>query len=98
MRLKEFFGQESLTDDKYLALSMLASAKVGATGYLMASLESATPEIRHFYSNYCVQMGQAHEAFTALAIERGWYTAYGEPESQLRELVTDSMKFIQPQA
>lgn len=94
--MKNFFGDDSLTDDKYIALNMLGGGKASATAYLAAALESATPEIRHLYSNFSTQQAQAHEALTALAIERGWYSAYGELKTSLEEVVHDSMKVIQP--
>lgn len=96
--MKNFFGDDSLTDDKYIALNMLGSGKASATAYLSATLESATPEIRHLYSNFCTQVTQSHEALTALTIERGWYPAYGEPKSTLKDVVHDSMKITQPHA
>ena len=96
--INNFFGDDSLTDDKYIALSMLGSAKASATGYMAAILESATPEIRNLYSNFCTQCTQSHEASTGLAIERGWYHAYGDPKAQLQEIVADSTKVITPNA
>jgi len=94
--MKDFFGNDSLTDDKYVALNMMGSAKASASGYLMATLESATPEVRHLFSGFCTQITQSHEAMTDLAIERGWYQAYGDPKSQLQETASDSTKVITP--
>ena len=96
--MKNLFGDDSLTDDKYIALNMLGSAKASASAYLSAALESATPELRHLYSGFCTAITQAHETQTALAIERGWYSAYGEPKTTLKEAVHDSMKITQPHA
>jgi len=92
--IKDFFGNDSLTDDKYIALSMLGSGKASAAAYLAATLESATPEVRHLFSGFCTQITQSHEALTNLAIERGWYQAYGEPKRQLHEVASDSTKVI----
>ena len=77
---------------------MLGSGKAAATAYLMATLESATPEVRHLFSGFCTQITQSHEAMTNLAIERGWYQAYGDPKSQLHEVVADSTKVISKHA
>jgi len=96
--MKEFFGDNSLTDDKYIALNMLGAGKASAAAYLAATLESATPELRHLYSGFCTAITQSHEAMTALSIERGWYSAYGEPQNTLKEVVHDSMKIIEPHA
>ena len=96
--MKDFFGNDSLTDDKYVALSIMGNSKAAASGYLMATLESATPEVRHLFSGFCTQITQSHEALTNLAIERGWYQAYGDPKSQLTEVVTDSTKVISKHA
>ena len=94
----EIIGKDSLTDDKHFALSMLGSSKASAQAYLAATLESATPEIRHLYSNFCTQSTQAHEALTALCIKNGWYHAYGQPVDQLKESINDSLKVISPDA
>ncbi len=96
--MKNLFGDDSLTDDKYIALGMLGSDKAAASAYLAATLESATPELRHLYSGFCTAITQSHETLTALAIERGWYSAYGEPKTTLKEVVHDSMKVTQPHA
>lgn len=96
--MKNFFGDDSLTDDKYLALSMMGSAKFAAASYLAATLEAATPEIRHLYSGFCTQITQAHEGMTSLAVQKGWYSAYGEPKAQLQEVIKDSMKVISTNA
>jgi len=96
--IKDFFGEDSLTDDKYMANTMLTSAKATATAYLAATLESATPELRHLYSGFCTQVTQSHESLTGLAITKGWYNAYGDPTGQLKEAVNDSLKVISPNA
>ena len=91
-------GEDSLTDDKYFALNMLGGSKASAQAYLTATLESATPEIRHLYSGFCTQITQAHEAMTALCIEKGWYHAYGQPVDQLKQSINDSMNVISTNA
>jgi len=96
--MKNFFGDDSLTDDKYIALNLLGGGKASAAAYLSATLESATPELRHLYSGFCTSITQSHEALTALAIEKGWYSAYGEPKTTLKEVVHDSMKITQSHA
>jgi spore coat protein CotF len=87
-------GKDSLTDDKYIALTMLGGSKASAAAYLAATLESATPEIRQLYSGFCTQITQGQEALTNMAIENGWYHAYGQPVDQLTKAVSDSMKVI----
>lgn len=96
--IKEFFGNDSLTDDKYMALNMLAASKGNATAYLLATLEAATPEIRHLYFGFCTQLTQAQETLTGLTIQRGWFNAYGEPKAQLKEVLQDSFKVASTQA
>ena len=56
----------------------------------MATLESATPEVRHL-SGFCTQITQSHEAMTNLAIERVG-TKHTVTPSQLHEVVADSTK------
>lgn len=96
--MKNFFGDDSLTDDKYLALSMLSSAKFTAASYLAATLAASTPEIRHLFSGFSTQVTQAHEVLMGLATQKGWYNVYGEPKSQLQEVIKDSMKVISTNA
>lgn len=91
-------GQNSLTDDKHFALNMLAGSKASAAAYLAATLESATPEIRHLYSGFCTQITQGQEALSNLCIEKGWYHAYGQPVDQLKQSISDSMKVISTNA
>lgn len=86
------------TDDKYFALSMLSGSKTAALAYLAATLESATPEIRHLYSSFCTQITQGHEALTALCVQKNWYHAYGQPVDQLNQAITDSGNVISPNA
>ena len=62
--MNNFFGVNSLTDDKYIALNMPGAAKASAAAYLAATLESATPELRHLYSGFCTAITQSHEALT----------------------------------
>ena len=95
---EKLLGKDSLTDDKYLALSMLGASKASAQAYLTATLESATPEIRHLYFGFCTQITQAHEALTGLCVEKGWYHAYGQPVDQLKQAISDSVDVISPNA
>lgn len=91
-----WLGQETLTDDKYFALSFMGASKATAAAYFAATLESSTPEIRHMWWEFTHQLVEAHESLTILALEKGWYHAYGDHKLQLDQAIADSMKVFEP--
>lgn len=72
-------------DDQVIANDTLLGLKAAAMGYLGATLESATPEIRRMFSDYLTQCVMAHESMTALAVKKGWYKPYLPPDQQITE-------------
>lgn len=83
-----------LDKDSVIANDMLAGSKAGAAAYLTSSLECATPEIRRIFGQYSQQMAQGHEGLTELAVNKGWYKPYDEPEAQLQQVYEQSQEFI----
>lgn len=72
-------------NDQVIANNALMSLKGFSAAYLGATLESATPEVRRMYSDFLTQCVTAHEGMTALAVKKGWYQPYLEPEEQISE-------------
>jgi len=85
-------------NDQAIANTMLAGAKAGASAYLVAALESATPELRTLYGTSLNQMVAAHGGLTALAVNKGWYRPYDMPELQLAETFEQSQTVVKAPA
>lgn len=90
--LQNFMGNENdfKVNDQVIANDTLMGLKGAAMGYLGATLESATPEIRRMFSEYLTQVLLAHESMTALAVKKGWYKPYLAPDEQISETFRQS--------
>ncbi|KUO52895.1 MAG: hypothetical protein APF76_14820 [Desulfitibacter sp. BRH_c19] len=84
--------------DKVIVNDALMGLKGLSTGYLGATLESCTPEVRRLHSEYLTQSVLAHEGLTALAIKKGWYQPYNHPEEQISQAIQDSQWVLNTQA
>lgn len=83
-------GDNAGMGDKVIANDMLAGGKGLASSYFTAQLESATPEIRRLFGEFATQKAQEHGALTKLAVEKGWYNAYGSTTEQLQDVYQQS--------
>ena len=81
--------------DEVIANNGIATAKSAAMAYLVAALESPSPELRRLYSEYLNQSVAGHEALVKLAVEKGWYLPYDEPASQLQATYQQSEQVLQ---
>lgn len=81
-----------------IANDMIVGTKAGATAYLAASLESATPEVKSLFFNNVTQMTQSHQSMTELALKKGWYKPYQPPVEQLTETFAYSQNFTRQDA
>ena len=89
--IEQVFGMaDTKLTDQVIANDALLGLKGVCTAYLGGTLESATPEVRRMWSEYLTQSVQAHEAMTALAIKKGWYNPYINPDEQLTEAFEQS--------
>ena len=85
--VKGIFGENSATDDKFIALNMDGAFKAGATTYLAGTVEAATPEVRKLYFGFCGELVQSHEKLVNFLGEKAWFKVYGEPKVQLEEAI-----------
>lgn len=85
-----FGGDNTGMNDRVIANDMLAGGKSLATSYFTAQLESATPEIKRLFGEFATQKAQEHGALTNLAIQKGWYNAYGSTSQQLQDVYQQS--------
>lgn len=91
-------NDELKLSDKVIANEALMGLKGLSVGYLAATLESSTPEVRRLHSEYLTQSVLAHEGLTALAIKKGWYQPYNNPEEQISHAFKDSEWVLNTQA
>lgn len=76
-------GSDAKLSDKMLAIVSLQGAKGASAAYLTATLESATPEVRRMFGEFLTQSVMSHESLTTLAMRKGWYKPYQNPEEQV---------------
>ncbi len=96
--VRGIFGENSATDDRYIALSLDGALKAGATTYLAGTLEAATPEVRKMYFSFCGELIQSHERLIDHLNEKGWFKVYGEPKVQLEEAIEHTTAVVHPHA
>lgn len=72
--------------DEVIVTDALYGLKGACAGYLAATLESATPEVRRMFGEYLNQCIETHATFAALAVKRGWYKPYLNPEQQIEDV------------
>jgi spore coat protein CotF len=82
-------------DDRVIGLGALSAAKMKAMMYTQATLETATPEVRHIFTNHLQAALAAHERATKLAIQKGWYKAQEGAEALLKQAVADAAPVLQ---
>jgi spore coat protein CotF len=93
--LNMLLGKENAQQsDQVIANTGLAAAKSAASAYLLATLESATPELRRLYGEYLNQAIAGHATLLKLAVEKGWYKPYDAPESQLQMSFQQSQQLL----
>ena len=83
--LNDLFGETVGADlNSVLAFDSMAAAASSANAYLMATLQSTTPEVRRLFGEYLTQCLMAHESLTNLALKKGWINPYDGLDNQLR--------------
>lgn len=78
-------GSDAQLSDEMLANISLNGAKGASAAYLTATLESATPEVRRMFSEFLTQSVMSHESLTSMAIKKGWYQPYQNPDEQISQ-------------
>lgn len=81
--------------DDVIGLGLMTMAKSKAMAYTAALVETATPELRHIFSQHLSDALAEHERCTKLAVERGWYKAYDGPDALLQQAVKDAESVLQ---
>lgn len=74
--------------DKDIAADMMASSKATITALAHTLTEATNPQIRETLRNQLTASLNSHYRLSDIAIAKGWYDAYTEPEQQLRQNIT----------
>jgi similar to spore coat protein len=77
-------------DDRVIAEGLLTAAKLKATAYCAAVLETTNPDLRRLLTTHLTDALAEHERCTRLAIERGWYRAHASPEDLVSQSLQDA--------
>lgn len=93
--MNSIFGDVSdKSADETIAFNAMASTAGFSQAYLAATLEATTPEVRRLFSEYTTQNVMAHEAVTALCMEKGWVNPYQSPNEQLQTTLEQSQSVV----
>ena len=92
--VRGILGENSATDDRFIALNMDGAFKAGATAYVAGTLEAATPEVRKLYFGFCSELVQNHEKLINYLNDKGWFKVYGEPKVQLEEAIEQTSEVV----
>lgn len=82
-------------DDRVIAESLLTAAKVKATAYCAAVLETASPDLRHILMTHLNDALAEHERCTQVAVQRGWYKAYASPDELVGQALRDARNVLE---
>lgn len=77
-------------DDQSIARDMIMASKTAVTTYMMAVLDSPTPELRSMFRGALNQTLDEYSALMDLALNRSWLKPYEMPEQQLAEAYKSS--------
>lgn len=82
-------------DDKDVCLNMLSASK-GSIAMLAAAItETTNPQFRQFLTTELTSAINSHFALSDMAIQKGWYNAFGTPEDQVLEVSNDMQNMMQ---
>lgn len=91
----DLFGSTANTSaDSTIALNSISATANAASAYLLATLESTTPEVRRLFSEYTTQSVMANENLMELAVNKNWMNPYQCPETQLQQSLSQSSSVI----
>jgi similar to spore coat protein len=76
-------GNEKM-NDKDIALDMINSSKANVTTIAKVLTETTNPKLRETLRNQLTSCVNSHFRLSDIAISKGWYNAYEDPEQQLR--------------
>lgn len=86
-----FSGTTGESADKTIAFNAASGAAAAAQAYFSATLAATTPEVRAFFTGYCMQSLTGHEGMMNYMIQKDWVNPYDQPDNQLSRVVQESV-------
>lgn len=81
-------------DDRFIGLDMLEASKLAVTSYMMAALESPTPELRSMLKGATTQNYDEYSFLMDLNLNMNWIKPYNIPEQQLADTYRESQTVV----
>ncbi len=81
--------------DKDLAADMMKDSKAIVNALAMAATESANPKLREILKNQLNDAIAENYELADIAMKKGWYNAYTDPDQQLRTTVQETASLAQ---
>lgn len=72
-------------NDKDVAMDMLAGSKARITSISRVLTETTNPQLRDLLKTQLTSCVSSHFRLSDMAISKGWYNAYDDPEQQLKK-------------
>jgi similar to spore coat protein len=72
-------------NDKDVAMDMLTTSKSRITSISKVLTETTNSQLREVLKNQLTSCVSSHFRLSDMAISKGWYNAYDDPEQQLKK-------------
>lgn len=76
--------QNDKLSEKDIALDLLSSSKASIGTLAKALTETTNPELRKTLKNQLTACVNSHHRLSDIAVSKGWYDAYANPQQQLQ--------------
>jgi similar to spore coat protein len=90
--LNTIFGNEQGMTDRDIVCDMIKDSKAALTGISLAASDTVNPELRNILGDQLDAAIREHFELSDIAIRKGWYPAYDNPQDQLNKELRNSYK------
>lgn len=70
--------------EKDIAMDLLSNSKVSITALAKVLTETTNPQLRETLKNELTACVNSHYRLSDIALDKGWYNAYADPQQQLQ--------------
>ena len=79
-------------NDKDIAMDMLITSKSTVTALAKVLTEATNPQIRETLRNTLTASINSHYRLSDIALAKGWYNAYADPQQQLQQILSEAQQ------
>ena len=82
-------NSSSNQNDKDIAMDILITSKATVTALAKVLTEATNPQIRETLKNTLTASINSHYRLSDIALAKGWYNAYADPQQQLQQNLSE---------